>query len=238
MFKSLFSRATLLATAGLGLVLLLPQSSEAQVRFGVTLGGRYGGISVGNAPYWGGYGRGYGYGYGGLSPYRYGSWGYPGYYSGYNYAYPRYYSGYSYYRPSYTYYPSTSYYQPDYYSYARPSTYTYVNPPGYSYSAAPTTTYQSLYPPSTTYDSTPSSDRAVKVRVTVPDPNAEVYFGGHRTQQTGTVREFASSPLEGDGQYVYQVRARWSENGQMVERSRDVTVRPGEYVSVDFTRNE
>src|SRR5262245_42936419 len=105
MFKSVFARAALLATAVLGLVLMLPQTSEAQ-RFGV--GGWRSGVWIGpGGP--GGHGRYGGFGY---SPYRYG-WGYPGYY-GYNYGYySRPYYGYNYGYNSpyyYSYNPATAYY--------------------------------------------------------------------------------------------------------------------------------
>jgi uncharacterized protein (TIGR03000 family) len=214
-------------------VLLLPQAGEAQVRFGVGIGGGRGGVRIGNAPYYGyGYGRGYYY-----NPYRYGSWGYPGYY-GYRYSYPGYYS-YSYprYYSGYSYYPGTSYYysQP-YYSYSTPS-YSYSTPQYYSYGGT-TQPYQSLYPPSGSSESAQTEDRAVHVRVRVPDPNAEVLFGGQKTQQTGTTRAFVSPQLSGDGQYTYRITARWQENGQTVERARNVNVRPGQYVDVDFTRDE
>ncbi len=226
--RKVISSRSALATLGLGLVLLLPQTSSAQW-FGLRLGGRYGGVSIGS---WGGY-RGLGYG-GFYSPYRYGSWGYPGY---------------SYYRPyysgSYSYgLPYLSYYSPRYYSYSIPS-YTYTTP-GYAYAApayagyatpqysssGPNPSYQSFYSPA----GSASQAAPAHVQVHVPNPKAEVYFDGTKTQQHGTEREFVSPPLKLGRDYTYKIRVQWMENGQRRDQTRTVQVHPGQETTVDFTR--
>jgi uncharacterized protein (TIGR03000 family) len=183
--------------------------------------GGYGGYG------WGGYG-GYGWGgYGGWGGYRGWGWGYPYYgsyggYGGYGWGYPSYF-GSSYYSPGY-------YSTPYYYSYA----------PSVAYSApmyvasGPVTSYQSFYPTTAT-SQTPPPNRAY-IQVDVP-PNAELSFDGKQMQQTGPVRQFQTPPLAPQaGGYIYDVTARWMENGKEQHASRTVHVRPGQRTEVNLTR--
>lgn len=170
---------------------------------------------------WGAFGLGYGLGY--LSS-GYG-WGgyYPGYGGGY---YGGYYPAYSWggYYPGYTDwgYSTTSY--PDYYV---------GSPSGFvtdTYASAPVmTTQSSLYPPSSSV-----AENAARVRVRVP-ANATVWFEGDQTRQTGPERDFVSPPLSPGQTYTYDIRARWTDNGQPVEQTRTIRVRAGETSTVDFT---
>jgi uncharacterized protein (TIGR03000 family) len=70
--------------------------------------------------------------------------------------------------------------------------------------------------------------------VRVPDANAEVWFQDHKTQQRGTVREYESSGLNPNQSYTFHVRARWTQNGRAMDQSRDVQVRAGQHVTVNF----
>jgi uncharacterized protein (TIGR03000 family) len=79
--------------------------------------------------------------------------------------------------------------------------------------------------------------RRAHVTVRVPTADAEVWFDDHRTQQTGTERTFESPPLE-PGEYSYQIRAKWRQNGKDVDLTRTVDVQPGQRVIVDFNRAE
>jgi uncharacterized protein (TIGR03000 family) len=212
----LWAAALLLGAAGL---LLTPSASQAQLRMGF---GGYGmGIGYGSG-YYGYYPSYYSYGY---SPY---NWGYAyspsSYWYGSNWSYPSYsWGGYSY--PSYSYwggYSSPSYYSGDYYS--SPST-------TYSY---PAPSYGS---PSYSYGAMAREERAntAQVDVRVPDPNAEIWIEGSKTQQRGTLRLFESPPLNPDKNYTYDIRARWTENGREVERTKTVPVRANERANVDFS---
>ena len=49
----------------------------------------------------------------------------------------------------------------------------------------------------------------------------------------GSVRTFKSPPLA-PGQYNYDVRASWDENGRNVTQTQQVRVSPGAAVEVDF----
>jgi len=193
---------------GAAVLLLAPATSSAQVRFG-----RFGGYSGG---------------YSGYSP-GYSMYGYSPYGSGYSSGV--YYPGYSPYYPGYSNYGAWSY--PNY-SYPNYSARDYYSAPGMSYSNWPayssdTSSYSYGAPASTTVRDT------AQLNVRLPDPNAEVWVEGKRTEQRGTQREFVSPPLNPDKNYTYEVRARWTENGQERERTKTVAVRANSTATIDFT---
>ena len=74
---------------------------------------------------------------------------------------------------------------------------------------------------------------AVYLDVRVP-ANAEVIVETEKTKQTGPRRSFISPPIPTGRNYVYEIKAKWLENGQEVVRTRQVDVRAGEQVVVDF----
>jgi uncharacterized protein (TIGR03000 family) len=160
--------------------------------------------------------------FGGQFPYG-GGWGYyPGYYSPY-------YSPYGYYASPYNPwygYPYPGYYPYRYYSssYYPSISDNYLNRPypasSYTYQAA---------------DEPTSTAQVVMVRVRVP-ADAELWLNGTRTTATGPIRDFVSPRLE-PGNYAYEIRARWMDNGRPAEQTRKITVRPGERREVDFAVN-
>jgi uncharacterized protein (TIGR03000 family) len=199
-----------LSLAAAVLVLLCnPAESFGQGRGSRGIGGI--GYSYGTSPYY--YS---GYGYRSYSPYYYNSFapGYSGYYRGY---YPGYYGGYS--------YPGNyGYYNSNYYS------------NGYYASTPNVSTYQSYYPSEgvTGTSNAPAPDnRTVVVSVRVP-ADAEVWFGDFKTSATGMERVFVSPPLAPDQTYTYTIRARWNENSRVIDRTRNLKVRAGERLTVDF----
>ncbi len=74
---------------------------------------------------------------------------------------------------------------------------------------------------------------AVDVRVPA---DAEVRFQGQLMTSGGTLRRFVSPALEPARNYTYDVTATWHENGRDVSRSRHISVRAGEQVTVDFVQ--
>jgi uncharacterized protein (TIGR03000 family) len=76
--------------------------------------------------------------------------------------------------------------------------------------------------------------RAASIRVRVP-AGAELWFDGTKTRQSGAERSFRSPPLTPGKTYFYDVKARWTEGGKPVERTRTVDVRAGGRYTVDFT---
>jgi uncharacterized protein (TIGR03000 family) len=169
-----------------------------------------------NAQYFGRWG-GYNPGYANYSGYYGTGWGYQGYYGS---GYP----GYSYYS-----YPSS-------WSYSYPSAYTPTYPSNYA--AVPQTNqYQSFYYSPASANTQDQLDKRIRVEVQVPR-DAEVWFDGHKTQQTGTDRQFQSPPIVPNYNYSYDIRARWLDNGSPVERTRTVSAQAGQQVRVDFLRDQ
>jgi uncharacterized protein (TIGR03000 family) len=78
------------------------------------------------------------------------------------------------------------------------------------------------------------ADNTAHIRMKLP-ANAEVWFEGVKTSQTGPVRDFVSPPLDSGKSFDYQIRVRWTENGQPVEQQRTVTVRANGWTVVDCT---
>jgi uncharacterized protein (TIGR03000 family) len=232
--KSLWGIA-LCTVASLGL-LLTPDTSQAQRRGGGG-GGRGGSWSGGrswnggnwNGGWnrgwdgnrgwnWGGFGAGVALGYG-LGNWGYGGWGYP-YYGGYS-------SGYS----SYPYYGG--YYSTPYYSYDNSyPAYTNGSPTYYDQSTYSTQQQQMGYYGAGNVQQ-PANPNAVNMTVFVPDPNAQIWFENHQTQQRGTVRQFESTVQPGQ-MYNFHIKARFMQNGQPVDVTRDVQGQAGQRVTVNF----
>jgi uncharacterized protein (TIGR03000 family) len=79
------------------------------------------------------------------------------------------------------------------------------------------------------------SSAAQPARITVRVPaDAVVWFDGVPTRQSGPWRRLVTPPLEPGRKYRYEVRARWGEGGQAVERQRRLSFRAGDNLTVDF----
>jgi uncharacterized protein (TIGR03000 family) len=75
----------------------------------------------------------------------------------------------------------------------------------------------------------------VEVSIRVPE-NADIWFDGLKTRQKGTLRDFASPPLDPDGKYTYEIKARWVENGREVTRIRKVDVVAGDRILLNLKK--
>jgi uncharacterized protein (TIGR03000 family) len=64
--------------------------------------------------------------------------------------------------------------------------------------------------------------------------NAEIWFDGHKTSQTGARRLFATPVLDKDQGYHYEVRVRRWIDGKPIEESRIVSIRSGERITLAF----
>jgi len=96
--------------------------------------------------------------------------------------------------------------------------------------------YQRVVPSSATFTpqiATPAIT-STQIRVQVP-AQAKVWFDNQPTAQTGSVREFVSSPLSPGHEYTYIVRASWRDGNREIERERVVSFTAGDQVNVDFT---
>jgi uncharacterized protein (TIGR03000 family) len=78
-----------------------------------------------------------------------------------------------------------------------------------------------------------TSDGIAKITVVVP-PDAEVYFDGSPTTETGTERVYTTPHLVEGTTYSYTIRAVWTAGGSPVDKTRQVTFRSGSQVRVDF----
>jgi uncharacterized protein (TIGR03000 family) len=76
-------------------------------------------------------------------------------------------------------------------------------------------------------------DNAAMIAVRVPE-NAELWFDGAKTAQTGQVRQFQTPALEPGQDYTYEVRARWTDNGRTVDRRRKVNIHAGDRLGINF----
>ena len=83
---------------------------------------------------------------------------------------------------------------------------------------------------------TPSQgDNVAEVVLIVPE-DAEVWFDGKKTRQTGSHRTFWSPVLTPGKTYSYKVKARWLENGRSVEQTRTIDVSANCISRVDFAK--
>ena len=82
--------------------------------------------------------------------------------------------------------------------------------------------------------STLQSGGPVVVHVRVP-ADAQLWFENVQTRLTGTDRVFESPPIPAGGDYLYEVRATWTQDGQPITQTRKVIVHAGQDARVDFT---
>jgi len=73
----------------------------------------------------------------------------------------------------------------------------------------------------------------VVIGVRVPE-NAEVWIDDQKTMQMGPMREYVTPALEPGRQFHYDIRARWTENGQEVVRDRQLGFHAGDRLRVDM----
>jgi len=93
---------------------------------------------------------------------------------------------------------------------------------------------QAPEPPSTVSPDTASAQTDTTAHITVRVPaNAKVWFDRWITTATGPVRRFNTTPLA-PGQYTYEVRARWTENGRDITQTQPVVFSPGAHTTADF----
>jgi uncharacterized protein (TIGR03000 family) len=81
--------------------------------------------------------------------------------------------------------------------------------------------------------STPLPESAALFRVRVPR-DAEIWFSGAKTSQTGAYRLFVTLPLAEGQAFQYEICARWQQEGMEVEHDRQVSVHAGDRLTIDF----
>ena len=100
-----------------------------------------------------------------------------------------------------------------------------------SYFSGPTgaSTSTALVPP-------PALPDTALIDVDVPI-DADVRFDGVKTAQTGMHRSFITPALASGRSYTYTISVNWTVASQEVHKSRQVHVRAGDRVKIDFTAN-
>jgi uncharacterized protein (TIGR03000 family) len=79
----------------------------------------------------------------------------------------------------------------------------------------------------------PQNERIANIQLKVP-ANAEVWFQGEKMALTGPLRVFQSPPLPPGSKFVYDIRARWKEDGKDVVQAQSIIVFAGADLSVQF----
>lgn len=80
----------------------------------------------------------------------------------------------------------------------------------------------------------PKADSTALIEITVP-PDAKVWFDNETTNHTGSVRYFVTPALSSSKPSQYEVHARWTENGQPVDRREKLAVEPGKRAFLSFS---
>jgi uncharacterized protein (TIGR03000 family) len=75
-----------------------------------------------------------------------------------------------------------------------------------------------------------------RISVSLPEPDAEVWFDGKKTSSRGDDRLFETPALEPGATPTYTVTATWRQNGRPVTQTRTVKAVAGGTSVVDFTR--
>jgi len=79
-------------------------------------------------------------------------------------------------------------------------------------------------------------ETAAHIQVRLPRADAQVWFQGGATTQTGLLREFVSPALTAGGTYTYTIQASWLDGGKERIEKQKVSVTPGARVLVDFAK--
>lgn len=98
---------------------------------------------------------------------------------------------------------------------------------------------QQNYPSRTYTPEGPVPDRQVKPNIAIVEvrlpAHARLSVEGTATDQTGSDRFFTSPSLVPGKEYVYHLKAVWTDaRGRPIEQERTVDVRAGKHVTVDF----
>ncbi|HEV3447735.1 MAG TPA: TIGR03000 domain-containing protein [Gemmataceae bacterium] len=106
---------------------------------------------------------------------------------------------------------------------------TYYGSPTYGPAYQGTDSYYTSVSPS------PVSEQTVTINMSLPS-SAKVWFNDAPTTQTGPDRTFVSPTITPGKNYVYTIRASWTDGGRKVERTKDIAVHAGDRINLDFTK--
>ena len=76
-----------------------------------------------------------------------------------------------------------------------------------------------------------------KLKITVPQDDAELLIEGKATKPTGAVREFETPELDSGKEYEYTFTVKWEPNNYTkMTRVKNVTFKAGDDITVDLTK--
>lgn len=64
--------------------------------------------------------------------------------------------------------------------------------------------------------------------------DAAIWIAGNKTEQQGDLRTFVTPSLPPGRIFSYEIRARWKQDGQPIEQTKEVDVRSDDRLTVDF----
>ncbi|HET6574736.1 MAG TPA: TIGR03000 domain-containing protein [Fimbriiglobus sp.] len=78
-----------------------------------------------------------------------------------------------------------------------------------------------------------------RVKVILPQDDAELFIEDKATKATGKTREFETPPIEAGKSYEYKFTAKWQPNNYtVITRNKSVTFKAGDEVAVDMTQDD
>jgi uncharacterized protein (TIGR03000 family) len=70
--------------------------------------------------------------------------------------------------------------------------------------------------------------------IRVPASTAQVLINDVPTNVQGTNRLFITPALDPQRENLYEIKAKWTQNGQPIEKSKEIKIQPGQRVVIDF----
>lgn len=82
----------------------------------------------------------------------------------------------------------------------------------------------------------PSAPERARIAIRVPHPDAELWIGTAKVNESGLDRVYETPPLEESASREYEFIVRWRDRGEWKAESRKVAVKRGDSVGVDFNK--
>jgi uncharacterized protein (TIGR03000 family) len=74
--------------------------------------------------------------------------------------------------------------------------------------------------------------------IRVPASAAQVLINDVPTNVQGLSRLFITPALDPQRENIYEIKAKWTQNGQQVEKSKEIKIQPGQRVVIDFNAQD
>jgi uncharacterized protein (TIGR03000 family) len=78
-----------------------------------------------------------------------------------------------------------------------------------------------------------------RIKVSVPQDDAELFIEDKATKATGKLREFETPPIDSGKTYEYKFTAKWRPNNYtVITRNKTVQFKAGDEVNIDLTKDD